>query len=337
MSTRGVMIGKFMPLHSGHVYMIEFAKNFVDELTVLVDNLPFSMDTMTLESRTALVKKAFPDISVKSIDVPTFQEPYESPVFWDFWRDCIIRNAGFKPDYIIGSMDYVKKLADVIGCDFIITDKSREAFPISATIIRDSIKMYLDGEFDQFKHIKKFIPDVTNEFIVKDIFVVGGESTGKSTTSKAIAKLLGTKVIPEFAIDYIKEHGRDLVQKDLYNIARGQLSLQNTLRKESNIFCINDTDIITTKIWYKKFFGLSGIEFFDDFIKKQKDGFYILLSPDIPWVDESYRYFEGEDERNWFHNEFKKELKFYNKNFIEMNANEVVSYFKNEVKNIYGV
>lgn len=59
MSKSGVVIGKFMPLHTGHIHMIESAKNFIDDLTVLVDNLPNGLDTMTLEDRTAIVKKHF--------------------------------------------------------------------------------------------------------------------------------------------------------------------------------------------------------------------------------------------------------------------------------------
>ncbi len=334
MSTKGVVIGKFMPLHVGHVYLIDFARNFVDELTVLVDNLPKHIDTMTLSKRVEIVKKQFPDVTVRGIDVVTYQEPEESPFFWEAWRDYIIRNCGYKPDYIIGSMDYIKKLADVIGCEYIMTDKERVSYPISATIIRNAINSYFENKTDFF-NIKKFIPAVTNEYITKDIYIVGGESTGKTTISEKLSIDFNTTKIPEYAINYIYDHGRDLNQNDLYNIVRGQLSLQNSLRSESNVFCFHDTDAITTKIWYRKFFGDEGIDFFDNIISKQKDGFYILLKPNLPWVEESYRYFEKNNDRNWFHNEFKKELTLYNKNFVELEYNEVIEYFNDNAKKIY--
>lgn len=34
--TRGMLLGKFLPPHRGHEYMIEFARRLVDELTVQV-------------------------------------------------------------------------------------------------------------------------------------------------------------------------------------------------------------------------------------------------------------------------------------------------------------
>jgi NadR type nicotinamide-nucleotide adenylyltransferase len=335
MSKSGVVIGKFMPLHKGHIYLIEFAKNFVDDLTVLVDNLPDGLDTMTLTERTAIVQKTFPNITVKGIDVPTYQDPSESPDFWECWRDYIIRNVGKKPDYIIGSMDYIKPLAEVIGCEYIMIDKNRTHLPISATIIRNSINEYLNGNQDDFFKIRKFIPQETNNYLTRDIFIVGGESTGKSTLAHSLAETLKTVYINEYAIDYIHEHSRDLNEKDLLMIARGQLALQKTLRKESNLFCINDTDIITSKIWYKKFFGKDTSEF-DDLINDQQDGFYILLKPTLKWVAEEYRYYEATVDRNWFHDEFKKQLEHYNKKYIEVDVDEylIESIIKN-LKNIY--
>lgn len=317
MSTSGVVIGKFMPLHTGHIFLIEFAKNFVDDLTVLVDNLPDHIETMTLEDRVSIVKQTFPDLNVKGIDVVTYQEPEDAPDFWECWRDYIIRNVGKKPDYIIGSMDYIKKLADVIGCEYIMIDKERTHIPISATIIRNAIKSYLHGDISSYNKIKQFIPLATKQYLIKDVYIVGGESTGKTTLSSNLAESLSTTLVKEYAINYIKEVGRDLNERDLLNIARGQLALQNTMRDTSNIFCIHDTDIITTKIWYKKFFGTTP-SLFDELIKKQKNGFYILMKPSINWINEDYRYFEDQKDREWFHEEFKKELTNYNKQFIEI-------------------
>lgn len=335
MSKSGVVIGKFMPLHTGHIYLIEFAKNFVDDLTVLVDNLPDGLDTMTLEDRTAIVKATFPHINVKAIDVPTYQDPSESPDFWEFWRDCIVRNVGKKPDYIIGSMDYLKPLAEVIGCEFIMIDKARSHVPISATMIRNAVKHYLNGAQEEFFKIKDFIPTVTNDHLTRDVYIVGGESTGKSTLARTLANQLHTIYVKEYAIDYIGEHGRELNEVDLFSIARGQLALQKTLRRESNLFCIHDTDLITSKIWYKKFFEKED-PFFDDLISRQNDGFYILLKPTLKWVAEEYRYYEADIDRNWFHEEFKRQLNHYGKKYIEVDVDEyLVQSITNNLKNIY--
>lgn len=335
MSQSGVVIGKFMPLHTGHIYLIEFAKNFVYDLTVLVDNLPDGLDTMTLEDRTAIVKETFPHVNVKAIDVPTYQDPADSPDFWQFWADCIVRNVGKKPDYIIGSMDYLKPLAEVIGCEFIMIDKARSHVPISATMIRNAVQHYLNGDQEEFFKIKDFIPTVTKDHLTRDVYIVGGESTGKSTLARTLANQLHTIYVKEYAIDYIGEHGRELNEVDLFSIARGQLALQKTLRRESNLFCIHDTDLITSKIWYKKFFEKEN-PFFDDLISRQNDGFYILLKPTLKWVAEEYRYYEADVDRNWFHEEFKQQLNHYGKKYVEVDVDEyLVQSITNNLKNIY--
>lgn len=322
---KSVVIGKFMPLHNGHIYMINFAKNFSDELTVLADNLPSHIETMSLESRVNILKKEFKDIIIKGIDIETYQEPEDSENFWEFWRDTIIRNVGYKPDYIIGSMDYIKKLAEVIGCQFIMIDKERENIPISATIIRDAYKEYNLGNTKKLKDVYQYIPNSSREYYIKDIYIVGGESTGKTTFAKKLSSFFETLMIKEYAEYYIKENSKDLNEQDLFNIAKAQLSEQITLRKDAFYYCIHDTDVITTKIWYMKLFNKSDTDIFDDLIKKQKDGLYLLLDNNNVWIEDFHRYFKDKEDREWFFNEFKIQLNKYNKNYLiieDRNINE---------------
>ena len=37
---RGFVLGKFMPPHAGHVYLCDFGRAYVEELTILVCSLP---------------------------------------------------------------------------------------------------------------------------------------------------------------------------------------------------------------------------------------------------------------------------------------------------------
>ncbi len=320
---RSVVIGKFMPLHNGHVYMINFAKNFSDELTVLVDNLPKEIETMSLEARVNILKKEFKDIIIKGIDIETYQEPEDAEDFWDFWKETIIRNVGYKPDYIIGSMDYIKKLAEVIGCQFIMVDKERDYIPISATIIRNAYKEYENGNYSKLKEVYNYLPNASREYYIKDIYIVGGESTGKTTLAKNLSTFLDTLFVKEYAEYYIKEKSKDLNENDLLNIARGQLASQNTIRKDALYYCIHDTDIITTKIWYMKLFNQKETDIFDDLINRQKDGLYLLLDNNNEWIDDFHRYFKDQKDRDWFFNEFKNQLKFYNKKFLIINDRNV--------------
>lgn len=89
----GVVIGKFMPLHKGHVHMLEFAKNTCEHLTILVDHL--DGETISANKRVEVLKKTFPDskITVKKVSKKMPQSPDEHPAFWDIWREEIRQNS----------------------------------------------------------------------------------------------------------------------------------------------------------------------------------------------------------------------------------------------------
>lgn len=138
---------------------------------------------------------------------------------------------------------------------------------------------------------------------------------------------LNTTLVPEYATFFINEVSRLLSKKDLINIAITQLGYQKTIKKESFFYNINDTDIITTKIWYKKFFGEEGIEIFNEIIEKQEDGLYLLLNNNNQWKEDNHRYFPNDEDRKWFLNQFIIELENYNKEYIlieNRNLNEIL-------------
>ncbi|WP_372899661.1 adenylyltransferase/cytidyltransferase family protein, partial [Stieleria sp.] len=37
--TTGMVLGKFLPPHLGHAYLVDFARHYVDDLTVVVGTL----------------------------------------------------------------------------------------------------------------------------------------------------------------------------------------------------------------------------------------------------------------------------------------------------------
>lgn len=315
--TTGVVIGKFMPLHKGHEYLINFARHCVDELTILVDNLPDSVETMTLEARVRAVQETFPTLIVKGIDVVTYQEPEDAPDFWEFWRDTMIRNIGYKPDYIIGSMDYIKPLAEVIGCEYIMSDKERVNVPVSATIIRNAMANYLQGDRNALDTAWGFISEASKDYFTRHIYVVGGESCGKSTLSQNLALDLKASLVTEYARILIEEQNGHIEEKDMKRVAIGQRGLQEINKRGKGIFCIHDTDLITTKIWHEKLYG-SSPEWIESMIKEQPDGLYILLKPVVKWEADIVRFFPGQTDRELFHEAFKRELASYNKNVIEL-------------------
>ena len=59
---RGFVLGKFMPPHAGHVYLCDFGRAYVDELTILVCSLPD--DPIPGELRLQWMREMFPSTRV---------------------------------------------------------------------------------------------------------------------------------------------------------------------------------------------------------------------------------------------------------------------------------
>ena len=85
--------------------------------------------------------------------------------------------------------------------------------------------------------------DVYRSF-VRRICLLGGESTGKSTLSKALADVLDTAYVAEFGRDYWEEKNGVLTADDLLHIAREQVRREQ--QAEANRYLICDTSPLTT-------------------------------------------------------------------------------------------
>jgi len=108
-NTKGLVIGKFMPPHKGHVYLTEFANNYVDDLTIFVDFLTSQPIPGML--RKQWMSEMFPSATVKHSFKDLPQYPEEHPDFWEIWRDSLLEATGGPVDYLFASEDYGVKLA----------------------------------------------------------------------------------------------------------------------------------------------------------------------------------------------------------------------------------
>ena len=151
--------------------------------------------------------------------------------------------------------------------------------------------------------------------MIKKIAVTGPESTGKSTLSAALAAFFQTAWVPEYAREYLENLDRNYEEKDLLEIAKGQLALQEELEKSSDQYLICDTDLLVIKIWSEHKYGRC-----HPWILKKLDeinyDLYILPYIDIPWQEDPLR--EHPDLREYFFNKYKEELITRKVNFIEV-------------------
>ena len=145
----GFLLGKFMPPHAGHKYLVDFARNYCEHLTILVATLP--SEPIPGELRYKWMKEMFPDCTVIWTDKELPQEPLDEndQDFWDIWQYEVYSamNASHKnrpgvpyaktyPDVIFASEEYGHKLAEVCYARFVPVDIERSVCPVSGTLIR---------------------------------------------------------------------------------------------------------------------------------------------------------------------------------------------------------
>lgn len=162
---------------------------------------------------------------------------------------------------------------------------------------------------------------------IKKIVIIGGESTGKSTLSKALAEHYKTQWVPEFAREYLEKLNRTYNQNDLTIIAKGQLKLEDEKAKHANQFLFCDTDLNVIKVWSEFKYNSCENKILN-FIATRKYDAYILTSPDFPWQDDPLREHPNEKDRKNLFIQYKEILISLNLPFCIVKGNEL-ERFKN--------
>ncbi len=114
------------------------------------------------------------------------------------------------------------------------------------------------------------------------IAIVGPESSGKSTLASQLAKRFNAPLVPEFARPYLEKTGGTYVEKDLKDIADGQIQLENEALRLNSEMIICDTNLLVIKIWGLYKYNRCDEQILDQMEKRSYD-LQLLLRPDLPW------------------------------------------------------
>jgi HTH-type transcriptional repressor of NAD biosynthesis genes len=285
-ATRGMVLGKFLPPHVGHMHLVEFARGFVDEVDVVVGTL--AQEPIPGALRFAWMKELFPWARVLHLDDELPQEPSEDPRFWELWRESLLRVLeGQRPDYVFASEAYGHRLAEELGARFIPVDPARSAVSVSATQIRADPRAHWEQ-----------IPRCVRPYFVRRVCVFGPESTGKSTLTQRLAERFETSFVPEYARTWITAFDRDPALEDMLRIARGQVASEDALARNARGLLFCDTDPLLTTLWSEALFGQVDPALHALASQRSYD-LYLLTDVDVPWVADRVRYFP-EERRSFF-------------------------------------
>ncbi len=135
---------------------------------------------------------------------------------------------------------------------------------------------------------------------LKRIVVTGPESTGKTTLTEALALNLDAALIPEYARHYVEELQRPYTYRDLENIARYQIQQEKKMAESSTkSILLMDTWLIVTKVWFEVVYG-SSPDWVEEYIGSSQIDFFLVCSPDLPWIGDPVRENGGEMRNNLF-------------------------------------
>ena len=115
------------------------------------------------------------------------------------------------------------------------------------------------------------------------VVVTGSECTGKTTLAKALAEHYGTPWIPEYARLFVLEKGAAPVYQDVEAIARGQIALEDSLAAEAPDLLIQDTDLLSTAVYSRHYYG-DCPGWVEDALRDRVADLYLLAGIDVPWA-----------------------------------------------------
>lgn len=287
--TRGLVIGKFYPPHTGHHYLIETALKECDSLDVLVCDDPDY--TIAASTRKKWLKQIHPDAKIKVI--PDIKKDDDS----EAWAKYTISFLGYAPDIVFSSEEYGDAYADLMGAKHRLVDLKRATIPISARYIRSDVIKYWD-----------YMNPIVRQTFCHRICVIGAESTGTTTLSKALAEHYHTPWAPEIGRYYTKsimpsKHNWQF--DDFLHIARLQQAYEDIMAGISDGLLICDTNAFATKVWQERYTGTITPEM-EKLATARPVDFYIVTGDEIPFVQDGIR--DGEHIRHDMHNRIIEEL-----------------------------
>lgn len=289
MTTRGFLLGKFMPPHAGHQLLVETARRMVDELTILICWLPD--DPVPGPLRLRWMRELFPDCRVIGHDAVVPQAPEDSPDFWPVWR-AIVQAAHPEPiDLLFAGEDYGLHLAAEVGGRFVpvgarVMGQDEDGLGgVSASAIRAD-------PWAQWR----WLPPPVRAHYARTVCLHGVESTGKSVMAERLARHFATVWVPEYGRAHCEAHGVDLAEGDLLLIGRAQQAMIEASLPLCEKRLIVDTDALMTAAWCEMMLGHVP----DPLLAWPKADLYLLLEPDVAWIDDGTRIYGTDEARTRF-------------------------------------
>jgi HTH-type transcriptional repressor of NAD biosynthesis genes len=241
----GLVVGKFAPLHLGHVALVEHAAARCDRVLVLSYSRP-EFAGCGPERRRRWLQESFPFAEVAVLEArevpPNAADDATHQRFLAHWLDTrLAGRLGLRPDALFASEPYVAPCAAVMSQVFgqpvtpVMFDAERRRVPISATRLRADPPAGL-----------QWMPPAVRADFVPRVALLGGESSGKSSLAAALAAAWGGDAVAEYGRERWVARGGQLEEADLLAIAVEQCRREDLAARSACPALACDTSPLTT-------------------------------------------------------------------------------------------
>jgi NadR type nicotinamide-nucleotide adenylyltransferase len=307
----GIVIGKFLPPHRGHSYLIDSACSGADQVMVIVCARPD--DPIPAEIRADMVRELHPrtTVLVTPDDIPGDQGEATSRA-WAARTVGLLGGTG--PDVVFSSEEYGPRYAAFMGARHVSVDPGRRRYPVSGTAVRA----------DPWA-CAAFLAPVVRAWYVRRICVLGAESTGTTSLARDLAAHYGCGWVPEYGRTFCEHRLAqaptiDWCTDDFVHIARRQAAEEDDAARRGGRLLICDTDALATSIWHERYLEVGSPEV-ERLAAARSYALYILTGDDIPFVQDGTR--DGEHIRSWMTDRFRQALACRTEPWIEARGSRV--------------
>lgn len=281
---KGLILGKFMPVHKGHLSLINFALQHCDVLTVLLCHHPgefipgavresWLRQLYLYQQRVCITSVEYDPNTLTETSAP-------EPSYANAWARKV-KELVLGVDVVFSSEAYGDLFASFLGAEHILFDELRVQVPVSASAIRQKPFAYWN-----------FLPPEVQPYFVKKVALVGSESTGKSTLAERLAIHYKTTFVPEMAREVIG-HTNQCTSSDLRQIATLHATAILEKVKDANKILFRDTELTITKSYALFLFG-ENLRVPEWVEKANQCDLYLFLDTSCPFIQDGTRLEEAE-------------------------------------------
>jgi NadR type nicotinamide-nucleotide adenylyltransferase len=320
---RGLVVGKFAPLHRGHVHLIDTAAAACVELVLIGYCVP-EFPGFNAAQRERWLRTLFPSATVlvptddnlvqllpahpEFTHVPSNDAPADT-----HRRFCaaLVRDLpGSTVEAVFTSEDYGDAFASTLTREFrrtnqavsgvvhVCVDRARAVVPTAASTIRKDVHAH-----------RTFLPREVYADFVERACLLGAESTGKSTLAETLAREFNTTHVAEFGRELWIERGGRLRFEDYRTIVEAQVAREESALRDPRtrryLFC--DTSPLTTLFYQLDQFGRAD-PFVESVAASRNYHQTFLCAADFPLVQDGTRQDEAFRRRQhaWFVSELSR-------------------------------